>query len=199
MSCRRTNRCGRTCSSRSRRGASCGSMRRNTGPCGSRRWSSRRRATNSRLRAHSCRRSSRSRGDRLRRRFLRRRGLRGLLRRLSFFSSRQAAEMLAHQFRMLQVDRARVRLFFRDAGFRKIVNQDFRLDLQFPCQLVNPDLIGICHSPLFNSAGTRARALLHLQNPAPTKELPAKKSVTARRLLPVCRSLLRALLRSLLP
>jgi hypothetical protein len=77
--------------------------------------------------------------------------------------------MLAHQFRVLQIDRARVRLFFRDTGFREVVNQDFRLDLQFPRQLVNPDLIGICHSPLFNSAGTRARAFLHLQNPANNK------------------------------
>jgi hypothetical protein len=81
--------------------------------------------------------------------------------------------MLAHQFRVLQVNRARVRLFFGDAGFREVINQDFRLDLQFPRQLVNPDLIGICHSPLFNSAGTRARAFLHLQNPANHKP-PAK-------------------------
>jgi hypothetical protein len=71
--------------------------------------------------------------------------------------------MLAHQLRVLQVNRARVRLFFGDAGFREIVNQDFRLDLQFPRQLINPDLIGICHSPLFNGAGTRARALQPLQ------------------------------------
>ena len=28
--------------------------------------------------------------------------------------------LFAHQFRMLQVNRARVRLFFRDAGFREV-------------------------------------------------------------------------------
>ncbi len=77
--------------------------------------------------------------------------------------------MLAHQFRVFQVNRARVRLFFRDAGFGEVINQDFRLDLQFPRQLVNPDLIRICHSPLFSSAGTRARAFPHLQNLANCK------------------------------
>jgi hypothetical protein len=79
--------------------------------------------------------------------------------------------VLAHQFGVLQVDRARVRLFFRDAGFREIVNQDLCLDLQFSRQLINPDLIGICHSPLFNSASTRARALLPLQILADNKQL----------------------------
>jgi hypothetical protein len=81
-----------------------------------------RRATNSRLRTYSCRRSGRSRRDRFRRRFLRRSSLRGLFRRFSFFGSRQAAEMLAHQFRVLQVNRTRVRLFFRDAGLREVIN-----------------------------------------------------------------------------
>jgi hypothetical protein len=74
--------------------------------------------------------------------------------------------MLAHQFSVLQVNRARVRLFFRDASFWEVINQDFRLDLQFPRQLINPDLIGICHSPLFNSASTRARAFQPSQKPA---------------------------------
>jgi hypothetical protein len=170
MSCCRSSRRGGTCSARSRGRASCGSVRRNTRPRCSRRRSSRRHATNSRLRAHSCRRS-RCRRGRLRRWLFRGRGFRRLCRFLSFFGSRQAAEMLAHQFRVLQVNRARVRLFFRDTGFREVVNQDFRLDLQFPRQLVNPDLIGICHSPLFNSAGTRARTFPHLQNPANNKLL----------------------------
>jgi hypothetical protein len=166
MSCCRA---GRTCSTRSCGRASCGSVHRNTGPCGSGRRSSWRHASRG-LRAYSCRRSRSGRG-RLRRWLLRRRGFRRLCCFLSFFSSRQAAEMLAHQFRVFQVNRARVRLFLGDAGLREIVNQDLRLDLQFPRQLINPDLIRICHSPLFSSAGTRARALLHLQNPANNKPL----------------------------
>jgi len=141
-------------------------VRRNTRPPASRRRSTSSHGTSRRFRACSCGRSSGSRRDRLRRRLFRRGSFRDLCRFLSFFSSRQAAEVLAHQFRVLQVNRARVRLFFRDAGFREVINQDFRLDLQFPRQLVNPDLIRICHSPLFNSAGTRARTFLHLQNPA---------------------------------
>jgi hypothetical protein len=192
MSGRRASRCSRASSTGSRGWASCGSVRPNAGPRCSRRRSSRRPAS-SRLRAHS-----RSRRGRLRRWLPRRRSLRGLFRRFSFFRSRQAAEMLAHQFSVLQVNRARVRLFFRNAGFRKIVNQDFRLDLQFPRQFINPDLIGICHSPLFNSAGTRARAFLHLQTPAPANNC-LQESVTFRRLRPTRRFLLRGLLRWLLP
>jgi hypothetical protein len=57
--------------------------------------------------------------------------------------------MFAHQFGVLQIDRTRVRLFFRDADFRQELNQDFCLDLQFACQFVDTDLIRICHSPLF--------------------------------------------------
>jgi hypothetical protein len=198
MSCRRAGGRGRACSGAwSRRRTSCGGMGRNTGPRGSRRGGGRRHATSSWLRAHS-RRCSRSRHGWFRRWLLCRRRFRSLLGRLGFFSSRQAAEMLAHQFGVLQVNRARVRLFFRNAGFRKIVNQDFRLDLQFPRQFINPDLIGICHSPLFNSAGTRARAFLHLQNPAPANNC-LQESVTFRRLRPTRRFLLRGLLRWLLP
>jgi hypothetical protein len=149
-------KCSRTRNARSGRGPRCGSVRYDARSCGSRRSSSRRNA--SRLRAYGHRRR-RSRRDRLRPRLLRCASFRGLCRFFSFFGSRQAAEMLAHQFSVLQVNRARVRLFFRDASFREVINQDFRLDLQFPRQLINPDLIGICHSPLFNRAGTRARAL----------------------------------------
>ena len=70
-----------------------------------------------------------------------------------------------------------MRLFLSDAGFGEVINQDFRLDLQFPRQLVNPDLIRICHSPLFNSAGTRARAFLQLQslaNNEPLAKIPLR-------------------------
>jgi hypothetical protein len=59
--------------------------------------------------------------------------------------------MLAHELGMLQIDRTRVRLFFRDADFRQELDQNLRLDLQFACQLIDPDLIRICHSPLSSS------------------------------------------------
>ena len=56
--------------------------------------------------------------------------------------------MLAHQLGVLQVNRARVRLLFRDADFRQELDQDLGLDLQFARQFIDTDLIGICHSPL---------------------------------------------------
>jgi hypothetical protein len=56
--------------------------------------------------------------------------------------------MLAHQLGMLQVNRAGVRLFFRDADLRQELDQDLGLDLQFARQFIDTDLIGICHSPL---------------------------------------------------
>jgi hypothetical protein len=49
---------------------------------------------------------------------------------------------------MHQIDRTRVRLLFGDASFWEVLDQDFRLDLEFSSQFINPDLIGICHSPL---------------------------------------------------
>jgi hypothetical protein len=39
-------------------------------------------------------------------------------------------------------------LLFGDANFGQILNQDFRLDLEFPGELVYSDLIRICHQPL---------------------------------------------------
>lgn len=56
--------------------------------------------------------------------------------------------MFAHQLGMLQINRARVRLFFCDADFRQELDQDLSLDLQLPRQFIDADLIGICHSPL---------------------------------------------------
>ncbi len=41
-----------------------------------------------------------------------------------------------------------MRLLFRDADFRQELDQNLSLDLQFPCQFIDADLIGICHSPL---------------------------------------------------
>jgi len=51
--------------------------------------------------------------------------------------------MLPHQFGMIQVERARVRLLVRDADFRQVIDQDLGLDLEFSGQLVNADLIWI--------------------------------------------------------
>jgi hypothetical protein len=51
---------------------------------------------------------------------------------------------------MVEVERTRVRLFFRDTDFRQELDQDFRLHLEFARQLVNSNLIGIGHQPLFS-------------------------------------------------
>jgi hypothetical protein len=73
----------------------------------------------------------------------------GRLVRLSrFFGGRHIAKMLAHELGVFQVNRTRVRLFFRDADFRQELDQDLSLDLQFARQFINSDLIRICHSPL---------------------------------------------------
>jgi hypothetical protein len=60
--------------------------------------------------------------------------------------------MLAGCFRVLDIDRARVRLLFSDADRRQKVDQDFGLDLQLARQLVQPYLFGIGHPPLFETA-----------------------------------------------
>jgi hypothetical protein len=54
--------------------------------------------------------------------------------------------MLARQFRVLDVDRTRVRLLFLDADRGQKVDQHLGLDLQLAGQLVQPDLFGIRHS-----------------------------------------------------
>jgi hypothetical protein len=51
--------------------------------------------------------------------------------------------MFPHEFGVIEIERARVRLFIVDADFRQVIDQDFRLDLEFPRQLVNADLIWI--------------------------------------------------------
>jgi hypothetical protein len=51
--------------------------------------------------------------------------------------------MLANEFRMIQVERARVRLLFGDADLGQKVDQDFRLDLQLSRQLIDTNLIGV--------------------------------------------------------
>lgn len=51
--------------------------------------------------------------------------------------------MLARQFRVLDVERARVRLLLRDADFGQVLDQDLGLDLELSGQLINPDLVRI--------------------------------------------------------
>jgi len=51
--------------------------------------------------------------------------------------------MFAYEFGVIEVERARVRFLLGDAGIRKVNDQDFRLDLELPGQLVNSDLIGV--------------------------------------------------------
>jgi hypothetical protein len=57
--------------------------------------------------------------------------------------------MLAHQFGMLDIERARVRLFFGHSDLGQVLDQHFRFDLEFPREFVNPYLIRVRHSPLF--------------------------------------------------
>src|ERR1700733_3279620 len=66
---------------------------------------------------------------------------------LGFFY-RQSREVPPHELGMRIVDRARVRFLLDHANFRQILDQDFRLDLEFPGEFVYSDLIGICHQPL---------------------------------------------------
>ena len=44
---------------------------------------------------------------------------------------------------MLEIERARVRLFLRDADLGKIIDQHLGLDFKFSRQFVDTDLIGI--------------------------------------------------------
>lgn len=52
-------------------------------------------------------------------------------------------KVLPHQYGVLDIERTGMRLFIIDANFRQVINQDFGLDLEFPRQFVNADLIGI--------------------------------------------------------
>jgi hypothetical protein len=51
--------------------------------------------------------------------------------------------MLARKFRVLDIDRARVRLLLRDADLGQVVDQHLRLDLKLPREFVDSDLIGV--------------------------------------------------------
>jgi DNA-binding GntR family transcriptional regulator len=77
----------------------------------------------------------------------------------SFFR-RQACKMLSRKLRVFEIKRARMRLFFRDTDFRQELNQDFRLHFEFARQLVNSNLIRICHQPLFAPKLVRTRRFL---------------------------------------
>jgi hypothetical protein len=57
-------------------------------------------------------------------------------------------KVLAHQFRVLDIEGTRVRLLLRDADFGQVLDQHLGLDFKLPGQLINPNLIGICHSLL---------------------------------------------------
>jgi hypothetical protein len=61
----------------------------------------------------------------------------------SCLGCRQITEMLARKFGMLNIERTRMRLLFGHADFWEKINQDFGLDLQFPCQLVDSDLMRV--------------------------------------------------------
>ena len=54
----------------------------------------------------------------------------------------QLLKMLAHQLGVLDIDRARMRLLLGDADLRQVVDQHLGLDLEFPRQFVDADLIG---------------------------------------------------------
>jgi hypothetical protein len=51
--------------------------------------------------------------------------------------------VFAREFRVLHIDRARVRLFFSDADLGQVVDQHLRFDLKFPREFVDPDLISV--------------------------------------------------------
>ena len=55
-----------------------------------------------------------------------------------------------------------MRLFFREPDFRQELYQHLRFDLEFARQLVNSNLIGICHQPLFSPKLVRTRRFLRL-------------------------------------
>jgi hypothetical protein len=51
--------------------------------------------------------------------------------------------VLAREFRVLDIDRARVRLLLSDADLGQVVDQHLRFDLKFPREFVDPDLISV--------------------------------------------------------
>jgi hypothetical protein len=58
-----------------------------------------------------------------------------------FFLRSQIAKMFPRQFGVFDIERARVRLFIFDADLRQEVDEHLGLDLEFPRQLVDTNLI----------------------------------------------------------
>jgi len=59
----------------------------------------------------------------------------------------QSAEMFAHSYSGLYLNRAGMRFFLGNSGFGQIVDDGFCLDLEFASQFVDTDLIRIGHCP----------------------------------------------------
>jgi hypothetical protein len=53
----------------------------------------------------------------------------------------EGEEVLAREFGVLDINGARVGLLLGDADLREILDEDFGLDLEFPGQLVDADLV----------------------------------------------------------
>jgi hypothetical protein len=53
----------------------------------------------------------------------------------------EGAEVLAREFGVLDINGTRVGLLFFDADLREILDEDFGLNLEFPGQLVDADLV----------------------------------------------------------
>jgi hypothetical protein len=53
--------------------------------------------------------------------------------------------MFPNQLGVLHIERTRVRLFLRDADLRQVLDEHLGLDLEFPCQFVDANLIMFCH------------------------------------------------------
>jgi hypothetical protein len=64
------------------------------------------------------------------------------------FLSGEIVEMFSREFRVIEIQRTGVRLFLRDADLRQEVDQHLGLDLEFPGQFVNSNLVRIGHAPL---------------------------------------------------
>src|ERR1700690_2668592 len=84
--------------------------------------------------------------------------------------------MFPRKFGLVEIERARVRFLFRDADFRQEIDQHLRLNLEFPGQLVNSNLIRICHQPLFSPCYS---VLAVLPRPSSDSEAPSAPPVVS--------------------
>jgi|HubBroStandDraft_4_1064222.scaffolds.fasta_scaffold00743_3 hypothetical protein len=120
------------------------------------------------------RRNSRSRRFRFRRHSLR------LLCFSRSFLRRQTEKMFPRQLSVRIIDRARVRLLFGNANFGQILDQDFRLDLEFPGELVYSDLIRICHQPLSSQFFVHLTSILYFSTFSSEPSVPSPPSTEWR-------------------